>query len=143
MTHSQPVSAIAALALAALLAGGAAAQDVDAGRATFISYCAACHGTSARGDGPMAPILEVLPADLTRLAADNGGVFPWARAARRIDGRDPFLAHGGPMPIFGEFFEGEPQAWTTLKLPNGQPMMTTRAIADLLVYLESLQELEG
>lgn len=119
------------------LALPAAAQDVDEGRSLYQGYCAACHGLEGRGDGPMAPILTVLPTDLTTLAADNGGTFPVAQVARQIDGRDPLLAHGGPMPLFGDFFEGDD---ASMKAETGQPIITSRAIVDLVAWLESIQE---
>jgi len=122
------------LCLSALPAG---AQDAEEGQALFQSYCAACHGTEARGDGHMATILTVLPADLTQLSAGNGGVFPTARVVRQIDGRDPMLAHGGVMPLFGDFFEGDDAA---MKLESGQPILTSRAIVDLVTWLEEVQE---
>lgn len=133
-----------ATTLAALAAGPALAQDAPdagAGRDHYVTWCASCHGMEGRGDGTMAPILSVLPTDLTQLAADAGGAFPWMRVARQIDGRDPFLAHGGVMPLFGDFFAGDPAApEAALKLPDGQPMVTTRTIAELLVYLDTIQE---
>ena len=43
------------------------------GPALSKAYCASCHGTDAKGDGPMAKSLKVKPADLTRIAARNGG----------------------------------------------------------------------
>jgi len=39
----------------------------------FMTYCAVCHGKDAKGDGPAARALNKQPADLTRLAAKNGG----------------------------------------------------------------------
>ena len=115
----------------------AAAQDAEEGGDLFQGFCAACHGTEARGDGPMAAILEVLPADLTKLAADNDGTLPVARIAQRIDGRDPLLAHGGPMPLYGDFFEGSD---TAIRAETGQPILTSQPIADLIAWLESIQE---
>ncbi|MDU8945638.1 c-type cytochrome [Ovoidimarina sediminis] len=119
-----------------LTASPALAQDVVEGQRIFESFCVACHGPEGLGDGPMAPLLEVLPADLTALAERNGGTFPIAAAAGRIDGRDPILSHGGPMPLFGWFFEGED---TAVKTETGQPMMTSQGIADILAYLETIQ----
>ncbi len=133
-----------ALTLAALATGPAVAQDApdaETGRDHYVTWCASCHGMEARGDGTMAPILSVLPTDLTRLAEGASGEFPWMRVARQIDGRDPFLAHGGVMPLFGDFFAGDPAApEAAIKLPDGQPMVTTRTIAELLVYLNAIQE---
>ncbi len=123
--------------LAVLCLAAAPVAANEEGAALFTAYCAACHGTEARGDGPMAPILTVLPADLTRLSEGNGGVFPVISVARRIDGRDPLLAHGGPMPLYGDFFEGDGAA---IQGETGQPVLTSRPIADLIEWLETIQE---
>jgi cytochrome c1 len=115
----------------------AAAQGAGAGQEVFGHYCAACHGTEARGDGPMAPILLLKPTNLRRLSASNDGIFPTARVVMRIDGRDPLIAHGSMMPVYGDAFEGDD---TPLKAETGQPIMTSRVIVDLVAYLEGLQE---
>ena len=134
----RPIAIALALALAAPLAAPLAAQegDPEAGAQSYSLFCATCHGPAAAGDGPSAEILAVAPPDLTRLAADNGGTFPLMRVVSRIDGRDPLLAHGAPMPIYGPFFEGEPAALAT---PAGQPVLTSRPIADLVAWLRSVQ----
>ncbi|PWE30482.1 cytochrome C [Maritimibacter sp. 55A14] len=130
---------ILALTLAALgLAGSAAAQDAAEGRLLFTAHCVACHGPQARGTGPMAEILAIPTPDLTGLKARNGGEFPVWRVVSRIDGRDPLLAHGGEMPIFGGFFERDEEV--SLKTAGGQPVMTSRPIADIVAFLESVQE---
>ncbi|KQI72042.1 cytochrome C [Loktanella sp. 5RATIMAR09] len=123
--------------LALSLAHPVAAQDVTQGEALFGFYCATCHGTSASGNGPMSPSLVVAPANLTRLAADNDGVFPTERVVMRIDGRDPLVSHGSMMPVYGDFFEGTDVA---TKAETGQPIMTSQPIVDLLAYLQSLQQ---
>ncbi len=116
---------------------GTPAGDVATGAGLYFSYCAACHGLEARGDGEMADILTVLPSDLTRLSETNDGVFPVTDVVRQIDGRDPLLAHGGVMPLFGTFFEGDDVA---IPSEAGQPIMTSRAIADLTAFLKAIQE---
>jgi mono/diheme cytochrome c family protein len=126
---------LAALALAAL-ALPAGAQDAAEGEALYAVYCASCHGADATGGGPTAEILSIRPADLTGLAAGNDGVFPLARVARQIDGRDPLLAHGGAMPVYGPFFEGDEVAMRTAA---GQPILMGRAMADLIAWLEGIQ----
>ncbi len=128
-----------ALFIAALLmAPPALAQEAGAGRDLFLTYCAACHGEEARGDGRMAPLLTVLPPDLTQLSAGNEGAFPTERVAWQIDGRDPLLAHGGEMPLFGQFFMED--ATVALVLPSGQRLLTSQPIADVIAYLQSVQE---
>ncbi|MBI6629641.1 c-type cytochrome [Pontibaca salina] len=116
------------------------AQDAEMGEDLYRVHCATCHGIDMQGQGPMAGVLLVQPSDLTALAAENGGVFPTERVVRRIDGRDPLVSHGSQMPVYGPFFEGEDIA---IKTPDGQPIMTSVPIADLLAYLESLQNNEG
>lgn len=118
------------------LAANVAAQDVDEGQKIYQTYCATCHGMDAKGSGPMAATLILQPTDLTQLSALNDGVFPTTRAAMRIDGRDPLVSHGSPMPVYGPYFEG---ADFTMKLETGQPMMTSRTLADVIVFLESIQ----
>jgi mono/diheme cytochrome c family protein len=115
----------------------ASAQDAAAGEETYLQFCAACHGIEARGNGPMAPILLLQPPNLRTLTARYDGVFPVVRVVTRIDGRDPLVAHGSPMPVYGDFFEGDD---TAMKAETGQPIMTSRAIVDLVAYLEGVQE---
>jgi mono/diheme cytochrome c family protein len=76
----------------------------DPGSQLFRTYCATCHGTTGRGNGPMAEQLRRMPPDLTQYTARNGGVFPSERVHRIIDGRD-VPSHGDPaMPVWGDAF---------------------------------------
>lgn len=125
-----------AIATAAILASGALAQDTAIGAALYQKHCATCHGVEATGQGPMAGVLVIKPVDLVALTRDNGGVFPTARVVARIDGRDPLVSHGSPMPVYGDFFEGND---TALKTPAGQPIMTSGPIVDLIAFLQSVQ----
>ena len=45
------------IALAALLASPAQAQEVPEGRQLYLDACATCHGAEGAGDGPMRQIL--------------------------------------------------------------------------------------
>lgn len=127
-----------ALAGAVLLAlpSVATAQEAVFGQSLFMRHCATCHGQEAKGNGPMAPALVVQPKNLTRLSAENNGEFPLLRVVRRIDGREPLVSHGSAMPVYGEFLEGDD---TALKTASGQPVLVSRAIADLVAYLLSIQ----
>lgn len=126
------------MATAALVstAMSAQAQDVNAGAELYRTHCATCHGTEGTGQGPMAGVLVIKPVNLAELAANNGGEFPTGRVVKRIDGRDPLVSHGSPMPVYGYFFEGDD---TAVKTPSGQPILTSGPIVDLLAYLQSLQ----
>lgn len=114
----------------------AADPDPASGQGMFLQFCAACHGTDAKGDGPMAEILTVAPPDLTQLAARNDGAFPVFRVIRQIDGRDPLLAHGGEMPLFGRIFDFPDAA---IAAETGQPIITAQPIADIAAWLISVQ----
>lgn len=76
------------------------------GAEDFASFCAGCHGTGGKGDGPDAGLLARRPADLTQLSAQNGGAFPGTAVMAKIWGytgsRD-----GSPMPAFGPLLQGD------------------------------------
>jgi len=127
---------VLSLALWTALSGPAPAQDADDGAAIFARFCATCHGLAADGTGPMAGAMLIAPADLTGLSARNGGLFPVARVVARIDGRDPLVSHGSPMPVYGDFFAGRD---AVTKSEAGQPIMTSRPILDLLAWLQTIQ----
>ena len=128
-----------ALALTALCLTpfAAEAQDAENGAALYDLHCAVCHGADARGNGPLAPALVLQPPNLRTLTARHEGVFPLERVVTRIDGRDPLVAHGSPMPVYGPFFEGED---TAMKTESGQPIMMSGPVADLVAFLEGVQE---
>ncbi len=111
-----------------------ATADVDGGRAVFVTFCASCHGSSGRGDGPVSDDLRHRPADLTQLAKRNGGVFNAATIHGIVDGR-AVKAHGTmEMPVWGDAF----------KWKEGLPEDAIKARIDALVrYLESIQERAG
>jgi mono/diheme cytochrome c family protein len=69
-------------------------------------YCSTCHGDDAKGNGPMAMWLKVHPADLTRIAARNGGKFPLERIDRIISGDEALPSGHGlrGMPVWGPVF---------------------------------------
>jgi mono/diheme cytochrome c family protein len=58
----------AAVVAAALLAPFAAlaAGDAAAGKTTFTTNCASCHGDSGKGDGPVGATLNPPPRDFTK-----------------------------------------------------------------------------
>jgi mono/diheme cytochrome c family protein len=125
------------LVVLSALGGPAAGQDAAKGEEIYLRYCATCHGIEAKGNGPTAAVLTLQPPNLTRLAANNAGVFPAERVVMRIDGREPLVSHGSPMPIYGEFFEGR---YATMKAPDGMPILTSKPIVDLVAWLQSVQE---
>lgn len=124
--------------VAVLLAGPALAEgDPVEGERVFRGYCAGCHGADAQGNGALSGLLTIEPPDLTALAASNGGVFPVFMVVRRIDGRDPMMAHGGEMPLFGALFEFPDGS---VKAETGQPIITAQPIADVAAWLAHIQD---
>jgi mono/diheme cytochrome c family protein len=87
-------------------------EDSDVGKMEYQSSCAACHGIDAKGNGPVTKELKTRPADLTVLAKNNNGVFPYDLVYQMIDGRNTTVASHGTreMPIWGYRF-GPPQAF--------------------------------
>ena len=130
----RPIQNAVSLVLFAL-ATQVSAQDAKVGATLYQQYCASCHGIDATGHGPMAGVLVIQPSDLTKLS-DDTGVFPTARVVARIDGRDPLVSHGSPMPVYGPYFDGQD---TSMKTPEGQPILTSQPIVDLVAFLETLQ----
>jgi mono/diheme cytochrome c family protein len=96
------------------LAGAAAAFDAVtlddySGAELFDRFCASCHGSEARGDGPVARSLNTAVPDLTRIAV-RYGEFPAMLIRDVIDGRGVDMhAHGTrTMPVWGyEFWVDE------------------------------------
>ena len=105
------------------------------GRALFLEHCASCHGTTARGDGPVASSLRDFPGDLTQFAKRNGGMFPSARVRRIVEGRDVGAHGSGEMPVWGHVFRRVPSDTS-----DGSP---TERIEAIVRYLESIQERAG
>lgn len=117
-----------------LLAGRADAQSTSAatGDYLFRTYCAACHGTSAKGDGPLAESMRRRPANLTEIGKRNQGVFSADQVFKTIDGRTPVKGHGGPdMPVWGDVFSKSSD--------GGDPAVVEARIKALVAYLESIQ----
>ncbi|WP_242500435.1 cytochrome c [Tropicimonas sp. IMCC6043] len=113
-----------------------AKSDVAAGAALYSRYCATCHGATGAGDGPTAQIVLLPPPDLTGLAAENGGSFPFRQVILRIDGREALIAHGSPMPIYGAFFEGDDRQ--RIETADG-PVDVAPPVLAIARYLATLQ----
>jgi len=105
--------------------------SAGSGSEMYRSYCAACHGKYAKGDGPAAPALKVAPPDLTTLGQRNDGKYPAARVASILRGQEQLVAHGNQeMPVWGPVFSA---------VSGGNQGMVNLRIANLSKYLESLQ----
>jgi hypothetical protein len=81
---------------------GLRSQDADKGEIEFLLNCAGCHGTDAKGSGPLSAKLDTKPADLTLLAKRNHGTFDAGAIYQIIDGRSVRTSHhSAEMPIWG------------------------------------------
>jgi mono/diheme cytochrome c family protein len=134
------IAGAAALAAVLLLPAVASAQaeqpqqfkQVTTGAEVYRTYCATCHGTSGRGDGPLASSMNRKPANLLEIAKRNGGVFPAEMVFKTIDGRTPVRGHGGPdMPVWGEAFQKSREA--------GDQQRVNSVIQSLVDYIDSIQ----
>jgi mono/diheme cytochrome c family protein len=95
----------------------------------FTKYCAVCHGTEAKGNGPAAVALTKAPSDLTKISERNGGAFPEVKVGRYIEGLDEVASHGTrDMPMWGDVFK-------SLDTPD----TAKRRIFTLVEYLRTLQ----
>jgi len=127
---------IAGCLLAGLAGVGRAGErpEPDAagkGKVIYQRYCASCHGSEARGNGPLAADLRVRPTNLTRLAEKNNGRFPFDLVARSIDGRQTTRGHGTPdMPVWGEIFP---------RTAGTESPSTSSAVGRITHYLWSIQ----
>ena len=101
------------------------------GKEMFVSYCAACHGKDAKGDGPAAAALKAAPADLTVLAKLNGGKYPSDKVTSILRGQTNLVPHGDQeMPVWGRVFR---------TMSQGQEGIVVQRISNLNPYIESLQ----
>ena len=102
------------------------------GQEMYRTYCAVCHGTDAKGNGPAVEALKVPPGDLTTLAAKNGGKYPALKVSAIIRGEEVLAAHGSKdMPIWGHLFWG---------MSRGHEGEVQQRVTNLNKYIESLQK---
>lgn len=110
----------------------ASEAEIARGKKSFQVYCASCHGTDARGEGPMLSALRFQPRDLTRLSKRNDGTFPVEMVAKVIDGTEEVKGHGSQeMPVWGSIFSAQHE--------GGDARTPESRIQELVNYLHSIQ----
>ena len=104
-------------------------------RELFDRLCASCHGIEGRGDGPVADLLTVRPANLVTLAQRHAGTFPREYVVGVLSGQRRIRAHGtNDMPVWGQrLAPAESPAAAAGQLEQA------RLITALTDYVESLQ----
>lgn len=137
MTHSQSASATTAVTAPTLTPPELARAVED-----FNTYCSVCHGSDAKGGGPVAAELKTPPADLTRISIRAGGSFPTEDVFRKVEGLDMPLAHGtSAMPIWGALFVRQAVGEGVLiEDARTAARVATDRIRRLVRYLETIQE---
>ncbi len=100
------------------------------GKDLYLAYCASCHGSSGKGDGPVAAVLKGPLADLRTIAKRNKGKFPLEEIEKMIIEGKGARAHGSEdMPVWGPVFR---------KVENDKDMGLVR-VRRTTEYLISLQ----
>jgi len=135
----RPLIVLGVLLSIAGVAGAALAVDQDqlpptympSGEQTYRQYCGACHGSDARGAGPLARLLTTPPSDLTTLAKRHQGKFPYEYVSSVLEFGPGVSAHGSSdMPTWGPIFRS---------FDNQNERVVRRRIKNLCDYLASLQ----
>jgi mono/diheme cytochrome c family protein len=129
---------------------GAESMGVTHGQKLYTKYCASCHGANGKGDGPKAASTTPKASDLTQIAKQNGGKFPFYEVMLLIEGRSPTSqsadtslpglpkAHGDPkMPVWGEVFNRDDMGAQGSSLDL--QLQTTGKIMMITEYLQSIQ----
>jgi mono/diheme cytochrome c family protein len=111
------------------------------GENEYMAHCAACHGVTAKGDGPVAEVLSTKPTNLTEISKRHGGKFPTDAIYHFVDGRQMIMPHGSPqMPVWGQRYSLE-AAKQMANVPHDvkpEAIVHGRILA-LVYYLESIQ----
>ena len=105
------------------------------GEEMYIAYCAACHGTSGKGDGPAASEFKTPPTNLTIICPKSQcGEFPNGYIAQVLEsGAHNAKAHGSKdMPVWGDLFRA-------LHSTSSTDALVKLRINNLSKYIESIQ----
>ena len=107
------------------------------GKQDYETYCAECHGTDGKGNGPASQSLATVaqPPDITLLAARHGGKFPFAEVVDVVDGRKAIPSHARlEMPFFAVKLQNPGEGFS----PDSDAAVRKRIDA-IVTYVESLQ----
>jgi mono/diheme cytochrome c family protein len=126
------------LVLILMLAFTAHTAAAQSGKQDYEKYCADCHGSDGKGKGPSLQTIPMNPppSDLTQLAKDNGGKFPFDEVVDTIDGRKNIPSHERlQMPFLGTTLQKPGQEFT----PESNAEVKKR-IEAMARYVEGLQQ---
>lgn len=127
--------ALAGSLLACTTVSHPSGPETYSGARLYEVFCASCHGSQGRGDGPVAPFIKADVPDLTLISARSGGQFPAEQVYRSVDGQSRRPTHGPRhMPVWGyEFFAGDGDDESAHKQAGDM-------VERLVAYLASIQE---
>ena len=78
------------------------------GRRLYVSYCQLCHGTTGKGDGPLAKSMKISPADVTTTVRARSDTFLLktitGKGRQTITGRDRHNLLSKAMPEWQDIF---------------------------------------
>ena len=78
------------------------------GRGLYVSYCQLCHGTSGKGDGPLAKAMKISQVDLTTTVRARSDTFLKrtisGKGRQTITGRDRHNLLSDAMPEWKDIF---------------------------------------
>ena len=102
--------------------------------------CAVCHGPDARGDGMVGALFRIKPPNLTVLARENDGVFPFSEVFQAVDGRRKIAAHGETeMPIWGDLLMDEALLRDDFNADDAR-YATLGRLLSVVYFLQSIQQ---
>ena len=115
------------------------AEEETIGSEEYRIACLNCHGVGGKGDGPIMGLLTQRPSDLTVLAKNNGGEYPFLRVYQTIDGRVAVPVHGArDMPIWGARYLEEDYERYRIEF-GGEDVVRAR-ILQLVYFIQTLQQ---
>ncbi|MFY0690931.1 MAG: cytochrome c [Paracoccaceae bacterium] len=133
------VSLLACGLSAPVLADGAA-LGARLGAEIYERSCAVCHGPEARGDGMVGALFRIKPPNLTVLARDNDGNFPFSEVFQAVDGRRKIAAHGdSEMPIWGNLLMDEALLRDDFNADDAR-YATLGRLLSVVYFLQSVQQ---
>jgi cbb3-type cytochrome c oxidase subunit III len=104
------IHAVVLLTLLAVSAPEVSANPPAAyeGRRLYVSYCQLCHGTAGKGDGPLAKVIKISPADLTTTVRSRSETILTkiitGEGRQTITGRDRHNLLSEAMPEWKDVF---------------------------------------
>jgi mono/diheme cytochrome c family protein len=101
------------------------------GKEMYTEYCAACHGTDGKGNGPAASAMKSAPPDLTQLTKTHDGKYPAAYVSGILRFGSGPASHGSAdMPVWGPLFRS---------LDKYHDTVVQQRVSNLTSYIETLQ----